>query len=418
MENWREYLTESEHVSHYGDLYLFENDAVTKTSFYDALNTLSESDGDVDTFLENWENSIDHMFKNLNEAIPIETGVGVVDDAILKASTQAYLALQKLKGKAVGPVMRAVNKIKNYAEKNPKTASAALYIGTALAGAAAMTAYVHLQQDNSMDMQGLQDTMQTMISNFKTNVNGLEDTAIKAMQDLDFQANAPRNQAATSFKAPEGWEYWGDGEWLSPEFIKQQHAELEQIGNQVSKAIDDPGLEQAMSGWEDSVEQQWSDMFRDADVRRADPNYGAAGVKFSQFAPEGADLKIFDEYGPYGESIMNWDSDMATPDEINNALERAAEQWAEFKEMAETFENGGSLEDLNMTRKDFRKWARDSVYAPNRLDNVATNIGRDLKSLVPSGGGLDSGKYTYTGRGMIPQSYMKMLRRAMRASLK
>ena len=124
--------------------------------------------------------------------MPIETGVGVVDDAILKASTQAYLALQKLKGKAVGPVMRAVNKIKNYAEKNPKTASAALYIGTALAGAAAMTAYVHLQQDNSMDMQGLQDTMQTMISNFKTNVNGLEDTAIKAMQDLDFQANAPR----------------------------------------------------------------------------------------------------------------------------------------------------------------------------------------------------------------------------------
>ena len=123
IENWRQYLNESEKSSNYGDLYLFENDAVTKTSFYDALNTLSESDGDVDTFLENWENSIDHMFKSLNEAVPIETGVGVVDDAILKASTQAYLALQKLKGKAVGPVMRAVNKIKNYAEKNPKTIS-------------------------------------------------------------------------------------------------------------------------------------------------------------------------------------------------------------------------------------------------------------------------------------------------------
>ena len=174
MENWREYLTESVQVSHYGDLYLFEGDTVTKTSFYDALNTLSESDNDLNAFLENWERSVDYMFESLNEAIPIETGVGVVDDAILKASTQAYLALQKLKGKAVGPVMRAVNKIKNYAEKNPKTAFAALYIGTALAGAAALTAYVHLQQDNSMDMQGLQDTMQTMISNFKTNVNGLK----------------------------------------------------------------------------------------------------------------------------------------------------------------------------------------------------------------------------------------------------
>ncbi len=427
MENWRKYVAESEQTSHYGDLYLFENDTVTKTSFYDALNTLSESDGDVDTFLENWENSIDHMFENLNEAVPIETGVGVVDNAILKASTQAYLALQKLKGKAVGPVMKAVNKIKNYAEKNPKTAQAAFFIGTALAGAAAATAYVHLQQDNSMDMQGLQDTMQTMISNFKTTVNTLEDTAIKAMQDFDFQANAPGNQAATSFKAPEGWEYWGDGEWLSPEFIKQQQAELEQIGNQVSKAIDDPGLEQAMSGWEDSIEQQMQGdpgFFADAETAKDVATQAQGSIDWiGDFMPPDHDPEVFNEYGPYGKSIINWGDD-ATPDEINNALERAAEQWAEFKEMAETFESGGSLEDLNMTRKDFKRWATDSVHAPNRPDNIARNIGRGVKAVasntnLPGGtNDLDAGRYIYSGRGMIPPSYMKMLRKVMRASLK
>ena len=61
MENWREYLTESVQVSHYGDLYLFEGDTVTKTSFYDALNTLSESDNDLNAFLDGftgWGNSM------------------------------------------------------------------------------------------------------------------------------------------------------------------------------------------------------------------------------------------------------------------------------------------------------------------------------------------------------------------------
>ena len=67
IENWRQYLVESEQVSRCGDLYLFEGDTVTKTSFYDALNTLSESDGDVDTFLENWEKSVDYQLGSLRE---------------------------------------------------------------------------------------------------------------------------------------------------------------------------------------------------------------------------------------------------------------------------------------------------------------------------------------------------------------
>ena len=38
MENWRLYLNESEKATHYGDLYLFENDKVTKTSFSSKLH--------------------------------------------------------------------------------------------------------------------------------------------------------------------------------------------------------------------------------------------------------------------------------------------------------------------------------------------------------------------------------------------
>ena len=111
MENWRGYMKENEEAALYGDLYLFEGDEVSKTSFYDAISILSESDDDADRFLENWERSIDHMFEGLNESIPVETGVGVIDDAVLKASVQAYMALDKLQGKAVTPVSNLISKL-------------------------------------------------------------------------------------------------------------------------------------------------------------------------------------------------------------------------------------------------------------------------------------------------------------------
>ena len=127
LENWRQYLNESENSSHCGDLYLFENDTVTKTSFYDALNTLSESDNDVDAFLENWEHSVSYMFESLDEAagVPIETGIESIDDAILKASTQAWMIQNKFKEKAVNKVLSVSKKINDFADKNPKTVKVA-----------------------------------------------------------------------------------------------------------------------------------------------------------------------------------------------------------------------------------------------------------------------------------------------------
>ena len=143
MENWRGFMKESEDAALYGDLYLFEGDDISKKSFYDAINTLSESDEDTDRFLENWQRSIDHMFEGLNESIPIETGVGVIDDAVLKASTQAYMALNKLKGKAVTPVVNLISKLDKVIKDNPKTSNAVLAIGTVLAVAAATMARIH-----------------------------------------------------------------------------------------------------------------------------------------------------------------------------------------------------------------------------------------------------------------------------------
>ena len=133
FENWSRYLNESNVASIYGDMYLFEDDTVSKTPFYDAINILSESDEDTARFLENWERSVDHIFENLNE----QTGASALDDAVIKASTQAYMMLQKLKGKAITPVINVMKKLKAFEQKNPKTAKALKFTLKGLAVAVA-----------------------------------------------------------------------------------------------------------------------------------------------------------------------------------------------------------------------------------------------------------------------------------------
>ena len=135
MENWRGFIKEAEKAKLYGTLYLFEEEGVSKTSFYDAINVLSESDEDVARFLENWERSVEYMLENikLNE----QNSGSVLDDAVLKASTQAYMAIAKLKGKAVGPVINVMKKLKSFEQKNPKTAKALKFTLKGLAVAVA-----------------------------------------------------------------------------------------------------------------------------------------------------------------------------------------------------------------------------------------------------------------------------------------
>ncbi len=105
MENWRKFVAETERTKNYGDLYLFENDSIQKVSFYDRFTSLRESDEDFEIFLEQWEKSVDYIFNNLSEQEES-------NDAILRASTQAYMLLQR-GGAAVGKVMNFAKKLKD-----------------------------------------------------------------------------------------------------------------------------------------------------------------------------------------------------------------------------------------------------------------------------------------------------------------
>ena len=133
MENWNNYLKESETQSEYGILYLFEGETVRETSFYDAINILSESDDDIGIFLENWEKSIDYIFSQLDEQ---DTGAAI-DKAYMDATLQGYALLTRAKDKAFAPIIKLSDELKKFGEKNPKTAKAIKLTGGVLLFAAA-----------------------------------------------------------------------------------------------------------------------------------------------------------------------------------------------------------------------------------------------------------------------------------------
>lgn len=116
MENWRQYLDESEKAQDYGYLYLFEGDTVRQTSFYDALHLLNENENAIETFLENWERSVDYHIEQLNEAALAD----MANNPVLYLSTQAFLFMGRIKDKVVkyaAKLIGIVNKIKNFAER-------------------------------------------------------------------------------------------------------------------------------------------------------------------------------------------------------------------------------------------------------------------------------------------------------------
>ncbi len=118
MENWRGYLAENQQTSYHDNLYLFENDTIKKTSFNDALDVLTESDDDIEAFLENWEKSIDYELQQLNE--------GIVGDFIFNASVKVFLFIDKIKDKIakhVVKIIKFINKItaglERFKQKHP-----------------------------------------------------------------------------------------------------------------------------------------------------------------------------------------------------------------------------------------------------------------------------------------------------------
>ena len=401
LENWRKYLVESEQESYCGDLYLFEGDTVTKTSFYNALNTLSESDNDVDTFLENWERSVDYQLENLNEQ---------EFDPILKVSTQAWMLQNKLKEKAVGKVLAVSKKINDFAEKNPKTAKVAKVVVGGLFAAAAVYGISQILQSggDASDVMELAQSIQP------------EDPSLA--QDLAECAQEFNPQKVA-------------------EFAQEQQDVVEKVADTLSTA-GEPALDQVGQA-ADSVAEDvpdgldfWEDAFEEAAAERSSGEGGdvpepsgnevdvATGGEPRSFGnnwwsppadmgPESAE--VFEKYGPYGPEIYDAPMDF---DKKMDLLELFEEDWQEFKKIAETLEGGGTLEDLDMTRKDFRKWAADSVYAPNRPDTFARNYGRVVKTATRAILDLPDANVQRAGVGGIPPEYMKALRKLVRASLK
>jgi hypothetical protein len=228
LENWRQYLNESEKSSHYGDLYLFENDTVTKTSFYDALNTLSESDGAVDTFLENWEKSVDYQLQNLNEQ---------EFNPLFKLATQAWMIQDKFKEKAAEKVIAVSKKINDYSEKNPKTVKVAKVVVGGLLAAAAVY-YIYKVVDKGGDASDVMELAQSL-----------------QPEDPDLAREVA--ECAQEF-SPE----------KIAEFAQEQQGVVDKVADTLS-AAGEPALDQ-MGQAADSVAQDmpepldWNEMFMDA----------------------------------------------------------------------------------------------------------------------------------------------------------
>ena len=228
LENWRQYLNESENSPHYGDLYLFENDTVTKTSFYDALNTLSESDDDVNTFLENWEKSVDYQLQNLNEQ---------EFNPLFKLATQAWMIQDKFKEKAAEKVIAVSKKINDYSEKNPKTVKVAKVVVGGLLAAAAVY-YIYKVVDKGGDASDVMELAQSL-----------------QPEDPDLAREVA--ECAQEF-SPE----------KIAEFAQEQQGVVDKVADTLS-AAGEPALDQ-MGQAADSVAQDmpepldWNEMFMDA----------------------------------------------------------------------------------------------------------------------------------------------------------
>tara|TARA_Y100000592_G_scaffold20146_1_gene30911 strand:- start:579 stop:1550 length:972 start_codon:yes stop_codon:yes gene_type:complete len=116
LENWRKYISESEQAQDCGYLYLFEGDTVRKTSFYDALNLLSESESAIETFLENWERSVDYHIEQIDEGALAD----MASNPVLYLSTQAFIFIDRMKEKVAkyaGKILGVVNKIRSFMQR-------------------------------------------------------------------------------------------------------------------------------------------------------------------------------------------------------------------------------------------------------------------------------------------------------------
>jgi len=291
MENWRSYVAETEKSSIYGKMYLFEDENIREVSFYEHLNQLNENGDDVERFLEKWERSVDHMFESIDE----QAGAGAIDDAILKASTQAWMALDKLKGKAASSVINVMKKLKDYEQKNPNAAKA---IKITVAGLAAATAAVGVYQ--IMKSGGDADAAQELAQ------------ALSAVEPDVAQDVAEVAQNLT----PES----------AVELMNSQEQTVSQVADTLSQS-GDQGLQQVAQAAEQVETSTFEDMMnalQSAEVDDLQTAYDSAESGAEKFTPN--------TVRPGADSIEDI-----------------------YREIVDTLNDGGAIEDLDLNKKDLRK---------------------------------------------------------------
>ena len=133
MESWRQYTEGCVEENNYGNLYLFENDAVSSVSFYDKINTLAESEtsDDVNLFFEQWEKSAHYTLDNkLNEISWEGTKELLTQNPLLLLAKQALEMLKKWAGqikdkmisifkRVTGVIDKMKGAVERFKEKHP-----------------------------------------------------------------------------------------------------------------------------------------------------------------------------------------------------------------------------------------------------------------------------------------------------------
>lgn len=129
MESWRKY---SRLDGDCGPLYLFEGRRVRKTSFSKALDSIGNSEKELDLLFEQWEKSLDYELKRLNE-VDWKT---LKEDPVLYLSTQIFRLWNKAKEnilKYATTIIRGSQKLNAFAAKFEKKNPQIYQVGTTVA---------------------------------------------------------------------------------------------------------------------------------------------------------------------------------------------------------------------------------------------------------------------------------------------
>lgn len=141
MEGWRRF----EKGSDAGTLCLFEDRRVRRISFVEALNSIGDTEKELDLFLEKWEKSLNYELRRIDEV----DWKSLKESPVLYLSTQIFLFIEKAKDKMVkyaSKILGATKKIKAIASKFEKKNPRLYQVGATVAKVATVAVALYALQ--------------------------------------------------------------------------------------------------------------------------------------------------------------------------------------------------------------------------------------------------------------------------------